>query len=124
MWRSNDSVTFCTKGIENFLLAYEETGDPFYSCTLNAQVAYAKEHVHANTGECRDIGAVKDFMLKHKALGKVEYAEKALRLFQELREKLSEDNLFSQGRATSKRVAIQLMMTEQAIITHFLSHIF
>ncbi|HOV34034.1 MAG TPA: alpha/beta hydrolase family protein, partial [Candidatus Hydrogenedens sp.] len=97
MWRSNDSVTFCTKGIENFLLAYEETGDPFYSCTLNAQVAYAKEHVHANTGECRNIGAVKDFMLLYKALGKVEYAEKALRLFQELREKLSEDNLFSQG---------------------------
>ncbi len=97
MWRSNDSVTFCTKGIENLLFAYEETGDPFYACGLRAQIEYAKENVHANTGECRNIGCAKDFMVLYHALGKQEYAQHALRLFQELREKLCDNNLFSQG---------------------------
>lgn len=97
MWRSNDSVTFCTKGIENLLFAYEETGDPFYACGLKGQIEYAKENVHANTGECRNIGCVKDFMVLYHTLGKQEYAQHALRLFRELREKLCDNNLFSQG---------------------------
>ena len=97
MWRSNDSVTFCTKGFDNLLFAYEETGDPFYACGLKWQIEYAKENVHANTGECRNVGVVKDFMVLYHALGKQEYVQHALRLFRELREKLCDNHLFSQG---------------------------
>lgn len=97
MWRSNDAVTFCTKGFDNLLFAYEETGDPMYACSLKWQIEYAKENVHANTGECRNVGVVKDFMILYHALGKQEYAQHALRLFRELREKLCDNHLFSQG---------------------------
>lgn len=97
MWRSNDSVHFCTKGIENMLFAYEETGDPFYACSLKWHVEYAKTNIFANKGECRNIGVVKDFLILYHALGKQEYAQHALRLFRELREKLCDNHLFSQG---------------------------
>ncbi len=97
MWRSNDSVTFCTKGIENMLFAYEETGDPFYACSLKWQVEYAKKNIHANTGECRNVGVVKDFLSLYHALGTQEYIDHALRIFRELREKLCDNHLFSQG---------------------------
>jgi len=97
MWRSNDAVTFCTKGFDNLLFAYEETGDPMYACSLKWQIEYAKENIHANTGECRNVGVVKDFMVLYHALGKKEYAQHALRLFRELREKLCDNHLFSQG---------------------------
>ncbi|MCX8065225.1 MAG: dienelactone hydrolase family protein [Candidatus Hydrogenedentes bacterium] len=97
MWRSNKSVSFCTKGFANFLFAYEETGDPFYGTSLKWQTEYAKKSIHANTGECRNIGVVDDFMLLYRSLGKKELGEESLRLFRELREKLNENYLFSQG---------------------------
>ncbi len=97
MWRSNNSVSFCTKGFANFLFAYEETGDPFYATALNWQTEYAKKSVKANTGECRNVGVVDDFMLLYKVLGREEYKEEGLRLFRELREKLNDEYLFSQG---------------------------
>lgn len=97
MWRSNNSVSFCTKGFANFLFAYEETGDPFYATALKWQTEYAKKNIHANTGECRNIGIVDDFMLLYRSLGRDEFREEGLRLFRELREKLNEEHLFSQG---------------------------
>ncbi len=97
MWRSNYSVSFCTKGFANFLFAYEETGDPMYATALKWQTEYAKKIIHANTGECRNIGIVDDFMILYAVLGKEEYMQEGLRLFRELREKLNDDYLFSQG---------------------------
>jgi hypothetical protein len=97
MWRSNDSVNFCTKGYDTFWLAYEETGDPRMLEALDAQVAYAKEHVHADRGECRNIGDVREFVRLYHYTGREEYLDQALRLFRELRTKLSTGDLFDQG---------------------------
>jgi len=97
MWRSNDSVNFCTKGYDSFWLAYEETGDPRMLEALDAQVAYAREHVHADKGECRNIGDVREFIRLYQQTGQTEYLDQALRLFRELRTKLSSGNLFDQG---------------------------
>lgn len=97
MWRTNDASTFCTKGFDAFLYAYEETGDPRFAEALHAQVAYAKQHVHVNTGEARNIGDVKDFLVLHRATGQQEYLDEALRLFRQLREVLSTGDLFSQN---------------------------
>jgi dienelactone hydrolase len=97
MWRLNEASTFCTKGIDSFFLAYEETGDPRMLAALRAQVAYAKKHVHVNTGEARNIGDATDFMHLYRWTGLEEYRDEALRLFRELREKLSPGDLFSQG---------------------------
>lgn len=97
MWRTNDASTFCTKGFDSFLYAYEETGDPRFKEALEAQVAYAKKHVHVNTGEARNIGDVKDFMVLYRATGQQEYLDEAMRLFRELREVLSTGDLFSQN---------------------------
>jgi hypothetical protein len=97
MWRSNSSVNFCTKGYDAFLLAYEQTGDPRMLEALEAQVAYASEHVHANTGEARNIGDVRDFVRLYRYTGEQRYLDQALRLFRELREVLSEGDLFSQS---------------------------
>lgn len=97
MWRSDTSVNFCTKGYDNFWLAWEETGDPRMREALLAQVAYADRHVHADRGECRNIGDVRDFVRLHRFTGEPRYLEEALRLFRELRGKLSTGNLFDQG---------------------------
>lgn len=97
MWRTNDASTFCTKGFDTFLYAYEETGDPRFAEALHAQVAYAKQHVRVNTGEARNIGDVKDFLSLYRATGQQEYLDEALRLFRELREVLSTGDLFSQN---------------------------
>ncbi len=97
MWRSNSSVSFCTKGIENFLFAYEETGDPLYAVAFHAQVEYAQKSIHAVKNLCRNIGVAKDFMLLYRAQGKEEYAQHALRLFRELRDYLTEEHLFSES---------------------------
>jgi len=97
MWRSNDSVNFCTKGYDSFWLAYEETGDPRMIEALEAQVAYAKDHVHADKGECRNIGDVREFIRLYQYTGQPAYLEQALRLFRELRTKLSTGDLFDQG---------------------------
>jgi hypothetical protein len=97
MWRSNDSVNFCTKGYDSFWLAYEETGNPRMLQALEAQVAYARENVHADKGECRNIGDVREFIRLYEYTGRTDYLNEALRLFRELRTKLSTGDLFDQG---------------------------
>lgn len=97
MWRSNTAVTFCTKGFDSFLLAYEETGDPRMLEALRAQVAYAREFVHADRGEARNVGVAQDFVRLYELTGEASYLEQARRLFAEIRSKLSAGSLFSQG---------------------------
>lgn len=97
MWRQNNAVHFCTKGIDSFYLAYEETGDPRYATALRAQVNYARQYVHTDQGECRNIGDVADWMNLYRCTGDTVYRDEALRLFRELRTKLSAGDLFSQG---------------------------
>jgi dienelactone hydrolase len=97
MWRSNTAVHFCTKGYDTFLPAYEETGDPRLAAALRWQVEYAGRMVHTDQGECRNIGDVLDFVRLYEFTGRSEYLEHALRLFRELRTKLSPGDLFSQG---------------------------
>ncbi len=96
MWRSDTSVNFCTKGYDCFWLAWEETGDPRMLEALHAQVDYASRHVHA-TDECRNIGDVRDFLRLYEFTGDRHHLDQALRLFRELRTKLSTGNLFDQG---------------------------
>jgi len=96
MWRSNDAVHFCTKGYDSFLLAYEETGDPRMWEALEAQVAYAAQHVHADV-ETRNVGDVRDFVRLYRFTGQADHLQQALRLFRELRPKLSTGDLFDQG---------------------------
>lgn len=97
MWRTNNASNFCTKGYDSFFLAYEETGDPRYVTALDAQVEYARKHVHADRGECRNIGDTSDFMRLYRYTGVAMYRDEAMRLFRELRTKLSPGDLFSQG---------------------------
>jgi hypothetical protein len=97
MWRSNGSVNFCTKGYDAFWLAWEQTGDPRMREALDAQVAYAAQHLHADRGECRNIGDVRDFTRLYRYTGETRYLDEALRLFRELRHKLSTGDLFDQG---------------------------
>ena len=97
MWRSERSVNFCTKGYDAFWLAWEETGDPRMREALDAQVAYAAKFIHADTGECRNIGDVRDFIRLYRYTGERRYLDEALRLFRELRNKLSTGHLFDQG---------------------------
>jgi hypothetical protein len=97
LWRSNDAVHFCTKGYSAFFLAYEETGDPCMREALEAQVRYAAEHVHCDRGEARNIGDVDDFVRLYCWTGETKYRDEALRLFRELRTKLSTGDLFSQS---------------------------
>lgn len=97
MWRSDDAVTFCTKGIDALFYAFEETGDPRMATALRWQTDYARRMVHANTGEARNIGDVADFLRLYEFTGLPVHLDKALELFRELRTKLSEGDLFSQG---------------------------
>lgn len=97
MWRSNSSVNFCTKGYDAFWLAWEQTGDPRMREALDAQVAYAAQHLFADRGECRNIGDVRDFIRLYRYTGEGRYFDEALRLFRELRNKLSTGDLFDQG---------------------------
>lgn len=97
MWRSDSSVDFCTKGYCSFLLAYEQTGDPRHREALEAQVNYASRFVHTDRGEARNIGDADDFMRLYQYTGDRRYLDEAMRLFRELRTKLSTGDLFSQG---------------------------
>ncbi len=97
MWRSDSSVNFCTKGYDAFWLAWEQTGDPRMTEALAAQTRYAAQHLHADRGECRNIGDVRDFIRLHRFTGEPGYLAEALRLFRELRGKLSTGALFDQG---------------------------
>jgi len=64
---------------------------------MEAQIAYAKENVHADKGECRNVGDVREFIRLYDYTGRTEYLDEALRLFRELRTKLSTGDLFDQG---------------------------
>jgi hypothetical protein len=97
MWRSDSSVSFCTKGYDCFWLAWEETGDPRMFDAYQAQTDYVAKHLHVNTGECRNIGDVRDFIRLYEYTGERVYLDEALRLFRELRTKLSTGHLFDQG---------------------------
>ena len=97
MWRSNSSVNFCTKGYDAFWLAWEQTGDPRMREALDAQVSYAAQHLHADRGECRNIGDARDFIRLYRYTGERLYLDEALRLFRELRNTLSTGDLFDQG---------------------------
>ncbi len=94
MWRSNNAVDFCTKGYDSFLLAYEQTGDPRMQQALDAQTRYASEFVQIKN-QTRNVGDVRDFVYLSRYTG--QFLEQGLRLFGELREKLSPGDLFSQG---------------------------
>lgn len=96
-WRGKRSSHFCTKGYETFLLAYEFTGDPRFQEALEAQVQYAREHVHCDQGECRNIGDVADFVRLYELTGDDAHLEHARRLYRELRNVLSDGLLFSQS---------------------------
>ena len=96
MWRSDGASTFCTKGYDAFFYAYEETGDPRMTTALLGQIDYAEKHVHTDTGQCRNIGDVRDFMRLYRYTGDERFKREALRLFRELRTKLSPDDLLSQ----------------------------
>lgn len=97
LWRTNGTSNFCTKGFDSFFYAYEETGDPRFLTALHSQLAYVKEYVHVDRGECRNIGDVADFVDIYKGTGVPEFRDEALRLYRELRNKIGDDNLFSQG---------------------------
>jgi hypothetical protein len=56
-----------------------------------------KDHVHADKGECRNIGDAREFIRLFQYTGEPEYLDQALRLFRELRTKLSTGDLFDQG---------------------------
>lgn len=99
MWRSNSDISFCTKGYDSFLYAYELTGDPRYANALHWQTEYAMREIHADTGEARNIGDVRDFVRLYEMTGRRVYLEHGLRLFRELRTKLSTRDLFSQSGA-------------------------
>jgi len=97
VWRSNNSVSFCTKGYESFFVAYEQTGDPRMLEALEAQVEYGARAIHAHLGECRNVGDVRDFVRLHRYTGEQRYLDSGLRLFRELRTRLSTGDLFDQG---------------------------
>jgi hypothetical protein len=95
-WRSNRAVDFCTKGVDSFFLAYEQTGDPRMLEALNAQTTYSSGQVHTDGGEPRNIGDVRDFVRLYRYTGDQKYLAIALRLFRELRTRLSPGDLFSE----------------------------
>ena len=100
-WRAPGSVDFCTKGFESFLYAYEETGDPRMSAALHWQTEYARRHIHASgeSQEVRNVGVATDFLRLYRLTGVSIYREEALRLFRQLRDVLSDGDLFSQSGA-------------------------
>lgn len=87
--RCNDTALVNLKG--------PKTCDPRMKEALDAQVAYAAEHLHVNRGECRNIGDVRDFIRLYRFTGEQHYLAEALRLFREFRPKLSSGHLFDQG---------------------------
>ena len=99
-WRSDEGgATFCTKGFDSFLLAYEQTGDPLMLEALGAQTQFAENHVHAVPGLTRNIGDVIDFVRLHRYTGEQGYLDNALRLFSELRDSgaLQPENLYTES---------------------------
>jgi hypothetical protein len=96
MWRSNDSVSFCTKGFAAFLLAYEQTGDPLMLEALHSQVVYCEKYVDAGPNYCRNVGIVRDYLDLYRMVGGRQYVDDALKLFRDLRPLLSTGGLFAE----------------------------
>ncbi|MBI2299725.1 MAG: hypothetical protein HYU66_12430 [Armatimonadetes bacterium] len=97
MWRSNSSVSFCTKGFDCFHLAYEETGDPRFLEAREAQAAYTEQHVTAGLNYTRNVGIADDFLHLYRYTGDRRYVDDALKLFRDLRACLSTGDLFTEG---------------------------
>ena len=97
MWRGSEGCDFCTKGYDSFFYAWEETGDPRMLSALHAQLSFASKYLRTDTGQCRNIGDVVDFIRLYKFTGEAAYLSEANRLWRELRTKLSPNYLFSQS---------------------------
>ena len=96
-WRGSRGCDFCTKGYDSFFYAYEETGDPRMLAALRAQLQFATTFLRVDSGQCRNIGDVADFMRLYRFTGDAAYLAQADRLWQELKTKLMPNNLFSQS---------------------------
>lgn len=96
-WRANRAVDFCTKGFDAFFLAWEETGDPLMRRAFEAQAAAAEALLRVDRGECRNIGAVRDFVRLYRYTGRRHFLDSARRLFRELTAKLWPGGLFDQS---------------------------
>ena len=57
-----------------------ETCEGAGGAILEAQVAYAAAHLHADRGECRNVGDVRDFVRLYRFTGQGRYLDAALRL--------------------------------------------
>jgi ankyrin repeat protein len=99
MERQNNAIDFCTKGFQSFWLTYEETGDPRFKESAEAQAKWSSEYVHSNRGQMRDIGVVTDFIKLYEYTGKPFYLDQAIRLWDEFKSKQCPDLLFTQGGA-------------------------
>jgi hypothetical protein len=97
MWRSNTSVSFCTKGYSALYLAYEETGIPHLQEAALAQAAWCKANLHVDQGETRNVGGVADFVRMYEYTGDASYLDHAKRLFDELATTLTPELLFTQS---------------------------
>ncbi len=97
MWRSTNSVSFCTKGYDAFFYAWEATGDPRMKQALDAQLAYAARYLHAGENYTRNVGDVRDFIRLYRFTGEAPYLCEAQRLFRELRTQLSTGDLFTES---------------------------
>ena len=109
MVRSNNAVHFCTKGYHNFWLTYEETGDPRFKEAAEIQARWSSEHVHANTGEMRNVGMITDYTKLYHYTDDSFYLDQALRLWEEFKSRQCPDLLFTQhgGPATGNDLFIR-----------------
>jgi len=96
MVRFNNAVHFCTKGYHSFWLAYEETGDPRFKEAAEAQAKWSATHVHANTGEMRNVGMITDYAKLYSYTRDPSYLDQALRLWREFSSRQCPDLLFTQ----------------------------
>lgn len=97
MWRSAGASSFCTKGLDSFWLAWEQTGDPRMRSALSAQFEYLRKNLHADDGECRNVGVVRECLRLYRYSGKDVFRIEAERLFGELHTKVSGEGLFDQN---------------------------
>ena len=97
MWRSNSRSISAPRATARSCSPTSRRATRGMREALDAQVSYASQYVHADRGEARNIGDADDFMRLYRYTGERRYLDQALRLFRELRTKLSAGDLFSQG---------------------------
>lgn len=97
MWRSNNAVSFCTKGYDAFWYAWEQTGDPRMKEALDAQLAYSGKHLNAGANYTRNIGDVRDLLSLYRFSGDSKYMVEAVGLFHDLKSQLSTGHLFTES---------------------------